>query len=47
MPDLNTIIIRIGLHGQPYVTFLDERYDLSIAHDGDYAIATVIIFKHV
>ena len=47
MPDLNTIIIRIGLQGQPYITFMDERYDLSIAHDGDYAIATVIIMKHV
>jgi phosphopantetheine--protein transferase-like protein len=47
MPELNTIIIRIGLHGQPYVSYNDESYDLSIAHDGDYAIATVIIMKHV
>jgi phosphopantetheine--protein transferase-like protein len=47
MPELNTVIVRIGLHGQPYVAFMDERYDLSIAHDGDYAIATVIIVKHV
>jgi holo-[acyl-carrier protein] synthase len=47
MPALNTIEVRIGQHGQPYVSFLNTTYDLSIAHDGHYAIATVIIPTYV
>lgn len=46
MPDLASIEVHLGLHGKPYVTFQGEMYACSIAHDGDYAIATVIINEH-
>lgn len=29
--------------GAPYVLYNDKRYECSISHDGDYAIAVVII----
>jgi len=30
-------------NGAPYILYRGEKYAVSIAHDGDYAIATVLI----
>lgn len=40
---LNNIEIRHNEKGRPYINSV-ENCDLSISHDGDYAIATVIMW---
>jgi holo-[acyl-carrier protein] synthase len=43
LPDLNTIEVKETPTGVPYIWFQQNTYELSISHDGDYAIAVVII----
>ena len=42
-PDLSTIEVTLKEHGQPFILFQGKIYNLSIAHDGEYAIAFVVI----
>lgn len=42
-PEFSSIEVQLGLHGKPFIVFNTKRYALSIAHDGDYATAMVII----
>lgn len=42
-PDLHSIEIILKEHGQPFISFAGHHYALSIAHDGEYAIAFVVI----
>jgi holo-[acyl-carrier protein] synthase len=42
-PDFSTIEVRIGDHGKPYILFQDKSFNLSLSHDGEYAIAFVVI----
>jgi holo-[acyl-carrier protein] synthase len=43
LPELHTIEVVIKNHGQPLIQFQNKTYPLSIAHDGGYAIAVVVI----
>lgn len=38
---LKAIEILTGPHGEPILHYLGEYYAISIAHDGDYAVAVV------
>lgn len=42
-PEFSSIEIRIAEHGKPYIWFHNQAFDLSISHDGEYAIAFVVI----
>ena len=42
-PALSSIEIHLGTHGKPFIKFQQTAYPLSIAHDGEYATAIVII----
>ena len=42
-PELASIEIILKDHGQPFIAFAGQVYPLSIAHDGEYAIAFVLI----
>jgi holo-[acyl-carrier protein] synthase len=42
-PALPSIEVQIGLHGKTWIVFEQQTYALSIAHDGQYATAIVII----
>jgi len=43
MPALPTIIVGSDADGAPFIQFQKKRYALSISHDGEYAIAMVIM----
>lgn len=43
LPDLATIAVLADDQDIPYILFQDTRYEVSISHDGEYAIAMVII----
>jgi holo-[acyl-carrier protein] synthase len=42
-PDLHMIEVTLKDHGQPFIFYQGKIYALSIAHDGEYAIAFVVI----
>lgn len=42
-PDFSHIEIHLGEHGKPFIRYQQHHFALSIAHDGDYATAIVII----
>lgn len=42
-PSFTEIEILPDAQGAPVLTFAQKRYPVSIAHDGDYAVATVLI----
>jgi len=41
--DFSHICVMYDDHGAPYLEYLDVIYKVSIAHDGDYAIAIVVV----
>lgn len=40
---LNKIEVRYEKTGAPYIFYQGKRYEMSISHDGDYAISVVLI----
>jgi holo-[acyl-carrier-protein] synthase len=43
LPNLSTIEVLHEKDGAPYILFKKNRYHVSISHDGEYAVAMVII----
>ena len=43
MKDFPNIRVLYDAFGAPYLMFEERKYAVSISHDGDYAIATVIV----
>ena len=43
LPDLADIAVIVLDHGKPHIAYQGKNYALSIAHDGGYAIAVVVI----
>ncbi|MFZ9197288.1 MAG: holo-ACP synthase [Bacilli bacterium] len=43
LQDLATIEVLADVDGAPFILFKKRRYMVSISHDGDYAVAMVII----
>ncbi len=41
--DFSNIRVMYDDYGAPYLEYLDVIYKISIAHDGDYAIAMVVV----
>jgi holo-[acyl-carrier protein] synthase len=43
LPDLQTIEVLADPEGVPYILFQGLTYEISLAHDGEYVVAMVII----